>query len=232
MDIVPSDWSSRHQELREVIRKKDRFPRAVEMILDLHKDLHVSNVSKLKNKNKIDLLFGDLKRNEYAIMPSYKDETIAWAVWHIARIEDLTMNVLVNNGLQIFDESWKKKINAPVSDTGNAITDDEIMNFSKQIHINELLKYREEAGIKSREIVRRLKLTDMKRKILPGATSGILQENGVTEQPDSIWLLDFWGKKDVAGIILMPLTRHQILHLNDCDKWKKMIRTKRRFFAV
>ena len=123
-------------------------------------------------------------------------------------------------------------IGVPISDTGNAMTDDEILSFSKQICIDELLKYRDTVGIKSREIVKKLKFTDMKRRISPDGTSRILREGGVTEQADSTWLLDFWGKKDVAGIILMPLTRHQTLHLNDCYKWKNIIRTKSKFFAV
>lgn len=228
MEIVPVDWSDRHKKLNQIIRKTDNYSEAIELILSLHKDLHVNMVSELNDQNLIDTLLEDIKPSEYAVMPSAKDETIAWAIWHIARIEDLTMNILVNNSTQVFNESWKEKMNISISDTGNAMTDDEIMNFSKQINSDELLKYRNEIGIKSREIIRNLHPSDMKRKILPAATTRILQEGGVTGQADSVWLLDFWEKKDVAGIILMPLTRHQTLHLNDCDKWKKMIRKKKK----
>lgn len=142
------------------------------------------------------------------------------------------MNILVDRNAQIFDESWKKRMHISISDTGNAMTDDEIMKFSKQVCINELFNYRDAVGIKSREIIKNLKPADMKRRISPDGTSRILYEGGVAEHADSIWLLDFWEKKDVAGIILMPLTRHQTLHLNDCHKWKKIIRTRKKFFAV
>ncbi len=232
MEVVPSNWSERHKKLNQAIRKAEYFTEAIEMILDLHKDLHTAAVSGLKGRNQIDALLDDLKRNEYTIMPTSKDETLAWAIWHITRIEDLTMNILVNNGTQVFDESWKTRMNISISDTGNAMTDDEIIDFSKRICISELLKYRNEVGMRSREIVRNLHSDDMKRKILSDATSEILREGGVTEQADSIWLLGFWSKKDVAGIILMPMTRHQTLHLNDCYKWKKIIRTKKDFWAV
>lgn len=232
MDIVSSDWSNRHKKLNEIIRKEDSFHEVIEMILDLHKELHIAGVSKQEDKNKIDTLLGDLKKNEFAVMPTPKDETIAWALWHIARIEDLTMNILVHNSAQIFDESWKNRISSPITDTGNAMTDDEIMTFSKQICADALLSYRNAVGVRSREIVNQLEPKDMKRKITPDSISKILQEGGVTKHADSIWLLDFWGKKDVAGILLMPLTRHQTLHLNDCDKWKNSIRTKKKFFAV
>jgi hypothetical protein len=35
------------------------------------------------------------------------------------------------------------------------------------------------------------------------------------------WLLDFWGKKNILGLIMIPITRHQTLHLNDCFNIKE-----------
>lgn len=232
MDIVSSDWSNRHKELSMIIRKTDYFTKIITMILDLHKELHTSKVSNSANNNKIDMLFDDLLPKDYAIMPTKKDETIAWAIWHITRIEDLTMNILINNDAQVFDEAWKKRMNITLADTGNAMTDEEIMQFSKEVNIAELLKYRDAVGMKSQIIVKNLRFEDMKRRVSPEGISRISQEGGVTNQDDSIWLLDFWGKKDVAGILLMPLTRHQTLHLNDCDKWKNYIRTRSKFYAI
>ena len=118
MDIVPSDWSGRHKKLNQIIRNAKYFTPALEMILNLHQDLHALCVSGMDGKNQIDALWNDMDQKEYAVMPTSKDETIAWAIWHIVRIEDLTMNILVNNGSQIFDESWKQRMNISVSDTG------------------------------------------------------------------------------------------------------------------
>lgn len=230
MNVVSPDWSERHKALSGIIRKAEEFPNAVETVLDLHSELHTARVSGLNRENAVDLLWKDLQPEEYAVMPTAKDETIAWAVWHIARIEDLTMNLLVAEASQVFDDSWQKRMNVSVRDTGNAMSDEEIMNFSRNIRTGELLRYRDEVGIRSREIVRSLKPADMKRRVSPESVSRILAEGGVTRQENSAWLLDFWGKKDVAGILLMPLTRHETLHLNDCWKWKQSIRTRKRFF--
>jgi hypothetical protein len=48
----------------------------------------------------------------------------------------------------------------------------------------------------------------------------VLVEGGILNVDGSIWLLDFWGRKNVAGILTMPLTRHQVVHLNDSLKIK------------
>jgi len=232
MNVVTPDWSERHKELQKIIRKAGCFSKSIDMILGLHSELNASEVSGSINKNAVDLLFDDLQQNEFSIMPSSKDETIAWAIWHVARIEDLTMNILVNHDSQVFNDSWKQRLKVAVTDTGNAMTDDEIMKFSKEICVSELLNYRNAVGVKSQKIVQQLNHDDMHRKISSENVLRILLEGGVAEQKESRWLLDFWGKKDVSGIILMPLIRHQSLHLNDCYKWKEIIRTKKKFYAV
>lgn len=72
----------------------------------------------------------------------------------------------------------------------------------------------------------------MKRKVSEEGIDRILLEGGVTKQEESIWLLDFWKKKDVAGILLMLPTRDVMMHLNDCCKWKIDIRNKKKFYRT
>ncbi|RFZ78185.1 DinB family protein [Lacrimispora amygdalina] len=223
--------SEEHKALNQIIRKKQRTEEAIKIFLDIHKQLHRSNI-KDREENETDRLFGDLKPWEYAVMPGREDETIAWVVWHIARIEDLTMGILAARGDQLFNEDWCRKINSPIKDTGNALSDEEIMAFSKQVNCQELLDYRSAVGERTREIVSRFTFEDMKREVNQADLMKIQREGGVTLQKDSEWLLEFWGTKDVAGLLLMPPTRHVMLHLNDCCKWKEKIRTRTKLFLV
>ncbi|MDD6811181.1 MAG: DinB family protein [Lachnospiraceae bacterium] len=231
MKYFGSGLSDLHKELSTVIRKKEELESAKQLFLEIHEKLHLSEVSGTE-ENEVDRLLRDLMQEEYAIMPTAKDETIAWVLWHIARIEDLTMNMLIAKEEQIFNEEWKSRLHALFTDTGNALSDDEIMELSHALNKEELLRYRNVVGRRTREIVEGLEAEDMKRKVDSSDLDRILNCGGVTEQEDSIWLLDFWGKKDVAGLLLMPPTRHVMLHLNDCCKWKEQIRTKKKFFRV
>jgi len=220
-----------HNELGRFIRKKDRHEDSVLAFLALHEKLHLSKMSN-GEPNEIDTLLNDMSPQEYHIMPTAKDETIAWSLWHITRIEDLTMSILIACSAQLFDYQWKLKMNASIYDTGNALSDDEIMQLSRELNIVELLAYRNAVGKRTREIVNDLATGDMKRKVSASSLDRIKLEGGVTEHKDSVWLLDYWGKKDVAGLLLMPPTRHLIMHLNDCSKWKQQIRTKQKYFRV
>jgi hypothetical protein len=53
----------------------------------------------------------------------------------------------------------------------------------------------------------------------------IFDEGAVLKHKDSEWLVDFWSRKNVAGILLMPLTRHQIVHINDAIRIKGKCRS-------
>lgn len=205
MKYFGNGLSEVHKELNKIIRKEEKIEQAKALFLEIHSKLHLSEISNTE-KNEVDKLIYDLNRNEYAIMPTSKDETIAWVLWHIARIEDLTVNVLVAQKEQIFNEQWKERLNVFITDTGNTLSDNEIMNLSKSINIDELLCYRNEVVKNTREVVKKLKSEDMKRKVSPIDLERILVTGGVTKHGDSIWLLDFWGNKDIAGILLMPPT--------------------------
>lgn len=229
MKYFGNGLSEKHKQLNALIRKPSELDHAKTLFLEIHGALHLSCVSHAA-PNETDLLLRDLNRTEYAVMPSSKDETIAWVLWHTARIEDLTMGILAAEAGQVFNEEWRAKIETPITDTGNALSDDELMNFSHCVNISELLNYRNEVGRKTRAIVNSLTAEDMKRKVTSAGLEKILSEGGVTSQEDSLWLLDFWGKKDVAGLLLMPPSRHTMLHLNDCVKWKSQIRAGKKPF--
>jgi hypothetical protein len=219
--------SEKHKELGRIIRKRDMFADSKKLFLELHGALHLSEISHGKT-NEVDLLFDDLLPHEYAVIPKNKDKTIAYIVWHIARIEDLTLNILVADSKQVFNSEWQKKISAVYVDTGNAMTDSEIMNLSKEIRIEDLLSYRSAVGVRTRAIINNLSEDDMKRKVSETCLDKIRANGGVAKGAE--WLLNYWGRKDVAGILLMPPTRHLILHLNDCCKLKAEIRTRKHFY--
>lgn len=155
-------------------------------------------------KNEVDYLLNDLVPGEYSIMPTSKDETIVWVLWHIARIEDLTMGILVADGNQLLNDEWKRRLNVSISDTGNALSDDEIMELSRQLNIKELISYRNAVGQRTRDIVRGLSANEMKRTVFLHGLESVMHAGGVTSDENSLWLLDFWGKKDTGPSVPRP----------------------------
>jgi len=106
-------------------------------------------------------------------------------------------------------------------DIGNAMTYSEIESFNKSINIKELKDYRVKVGKSTQKIIKAIGFNDIKRKVEKEQLDKIKQNGGVIDNTKSIWLLDFWGRKNILGLINMPITRHQIVHLNDSFKIKQ-----------
>ena len=190
-----------HKELNKIIRKPE--------MLETSKNLFINLYSKLKKQ--IDYLFVELKNSI--------NENIIWNLWHIIRIEDLTVNILIFEKESILNEKLKNELNISITDTGNSLTKEEIKKLAKEININKLKYYNDKINERTINLIKKLKAEDMKRKINKISLDKVINEGGVSK--DNLWLIDYWGKKDIAGLLLMPLSRHIIVHLNQCYKYIK-----------
>ncbi len=221
MFSVGTQWNPLQSRLRELLNGKESFKEAMELVLRMHGLLHTREISGQSEPTLMDEVWEGLTDFAFRTMPAAADVTVAWNIWHITRIEDLTCNLLMADGNQVLDESWLSKLHTKVRDTGNAMTDEEILSFSGEVDKQALRAYRDAVGRRVREVIVGLKPDDLKRKFSKRQVDRILAEGGVLTHPESVWLMDFWGKKNVAGILLMPITRHQMGHLNDCVKLKE-----------
>ena len=188
-----------HKELNKIIRKLEMWEISKNLFINLYLEL----------KNKIDNLFKELKDCE--------NENIIWNLWHIMRIEDLIVNILICEKESILNEKLKNELNISITDTGNSLTKEEIKKFAKNINIKKLKYYSDKISKNTIYLIKRLKAEDIKRKINKINLEKII--NGCEVTKDNLWLIDYWGKKDIAGLLLMPLSRHIIVHLNQCYKY-------------
>ncbi len=111
-----------------------------------------------------------------------------------------------------------------IKDTGNAMTNKEMLDFSEQVNKQELIHYRNEVGCQTRKTIRSLTLNDLKRKPKEENLARLLSEGGLLDVKKSLWLKDFWGRHTVSGLILLPLTYHHMLHFPDSIAIKQFIK--------
>lgn len=217
---VGTDWNPKQSQLKEIILKETRFPDTVCLLKQLHALVHARKLYGEQPCTFMDEVWDGLSDHAFRTMPTVKDVTVAWNIWHITRIEDLTVNILIADAPQVLNGGWLERLRTRVTDTANAMTDDEIIRFSGEISKEALYAYRSAVGTRTKHIIESLAFDDLKRKVSGTGLARIRHEGGVLDHKDSIWLLDFWGRKNVAGLLQMPVTRHQIVHLGDCVKLK------------
>ncbi|QGR00326.1 DinB family protein [Paenibacillus psychroresistens] len=231
MDLKQREaWNENHKILTEIILKPEEHSRTIQLFLSQHALLHSSAIGNTGKLTLEDEVLANLDEKTFRNYPAATPDTknsIAWHLWHIARIEDMTMNILIANDQQVlFTQSWYEKMNNDFSHSGNNMSEAEIAELSSRIDFHSLIAYREAVGRQTRQVLSLLKPGQFKLKVEQNRIKRLFDENAVTQNAN--WLTDYWSKKSIAGLILMPATRHNYLHLNKCirikDKFHKQIK--------
>ena len=219
-----SEINAKYDELKFALDGED-LDKIKTLTLELHALVHPREISGRSEETIADFVLDYMMDgNKDEIVPretwdtdlkyaGSKEVPMCWQFWHIYRIEDLVSNILMANGQQIFNEDWQRRIGSSITDTGNALEPDELVSWAKGIDAAELRNYIIEVGKNTRRILSDLTLEQIKSMVPEEWVMRILEEGGVTTDFRSVWLLVFWGRLTIGGMILTPMTSHHMMHL-------------------
>lgn len=222
MEARRKSWNQQQQTLRKRLAIREDFPRAIEIFLNQHAMLHTASMSQTGLWSFEDETLEGLDVDQMRIIPGKCDHSIAWVVWHMTRIEDATVNLLVAGSPQVLlRENWLERMEIAVRDTGNAMEAAGVADLSAAINVPALRAYRMSVGRQTRAIVMRLQAQELKQKVDP-ARLGQMTEQGAV-RVEASGLLDYWGGLTITGLLLMPPTRHAFVHWNEALRIKQKI---------
>jgi hypothetical protein len=208
------------KELKAAINEGDRA-QAISLMLDLNAFVHAKAASRAAEPTLEDAIW---KKGDPALFVRSTEKSIysaAWHLWHSARIEDICAHAFINGKEQVLEtKGYRRSLGVKRIDTGNSFDSREMEKFNRTIDLGQLRKYRVEVGRETRAMLKGLAIETLKRKVEPEALAEIARRGYV--DPASAWLMDFWGKKKISGIVAMPLTRHLLVHLNDARRLLKI----------
>ena len=102
-----------------------------------------------------------------------------------------------------------------------------MIEFSKILNIQELYNYAKLVKEKSEKMILELSFENLKTKIPEERKINLQKINVVSLEELSSWLIDYWCKKDVRGLLQMPFSRHWIMHVEACEKIKGKLHLKK-----
>ena len=206
------DWTEQNKKMQLQLKKADTFESGIDTLIMLRKDL-MEQILRFKEE----LLPEDFSAMPFMNAKGYHNKTIAYSLWHIFRIEDIVAHSLIAGDEQIFFRGdYQKRINAPIITTGNELVKEEIGRFSKQLQLDELYNYIIDVDRSTTEILKTLTYQDSREKISPEKRNGLEELGVVSTDENAYWLIDYWCKKDVKGLLQMPFSRHWIMHIEAC----------------
>ena len=70
-------------------------------------------------------------------VPPNGSHSIAWCLWHTARVEDLIVNALIRGQQPIWNEEWAKRTGLPADGNGNGQPNEE----AQRVHIDDMAAF-------------------------------------------------------------------------------------------
>ena len=212
-------WSELNKTMQTQIKKKDTYKAGIITLLDLRNRL----METLTSLNE-ELIRKDFDAIPFINADGYHSKTIAYSIWHIFRIEDIVSHTLISDNEQVFfSGNYQERINSPIITTGNELVKEEIADFSKQLNLEELYSYISEVKESTEKIIYGLSYDMLKMKVAEERKEQLKSLNVVSNNENAIWLIDYWCKKDIRGLIQMPFSRHWIMHIEASLRIKNKI---------
>ena len=91
--------------------------------------------------------------------------------------------------------------------------------------MEELHRYIVDVNQSTTEILAAFSYDDLKAKVSEEKRQKLESLHVVSEDENAYWLIDYWCKKDVKGLIQMPFSRHWIMHIEACFRMKEKLQS-------
>lgn len=121
--------------------------------------------------------------------PHPRVNSIAWNLWHLARVEDAGVNRFVADLPQVLDEGgWAEKLNVPWRHHGSGMTFDEVDELDRRINLPALREYSQAVAESTRQTVASVALDELNTVLTFDRVRQIVVDEGL-------------GHADPAGLV-------------------------------
>ena len=127
--------------------------------------------------------------------------TIAWLIWHAARVEDVGVNRFVVDGTQVLDAGWLARLGVDRRDVGTGMTDAEVDALSARVDLAALRAYWEALTRRTLEVVETLRGQDLGAIVPADRVKRVCADEGAVAARAE-WLTEFWASRRTRGWLL------------------------------
>jgi len=138
--------------------------------------------------------------------------TIAWLLWHTARVEDVGVNRFAADRPQVLDEGWLDRLGVGRRDVGTGMTDAEVDDFSARVDLDGLRGYWDAVTRRTPEVVASLRGVDLDELVSRARVQRVASAEGAVA-PGAEWLTEFWaGGRTRAWVLAQTPLLHVYGH--------------------
>lgn len=209
-------WTQQQDQLRKALSSKAHFDEAMSLFLSQHDAVHTAQLSGGSAWSLHDEVLSGLSAEQIKRVPRPGQNSIAWLLWHITRIEDMTIHSLSLGQPQVWSSAWAVRLGYPLPDCGAGMDESEVAEFSARISVPTLLEYRAQVGASTRRLVPGLTAAQAK-EVVPTSTVQTLVDEGSIGLKAG-WLFDFYTNRTRSFFLTRTATSHNFIHLNEAGR--------------
>lgn len=128
----------------------------VSFFLSQHAAVHAQDVS--GRAFAAQRVFSEPSDVQMRLRPGTGLNSLVWLLWHMARTEDVAVNLIVAAGAdQVLDDEWMRRMNVPWRIIGTGMSEDEVAELTARADVAAVQAYRAAVGIRTRQVVRALR---------------------------------------------------------------------------
>src|SRR5262245_18869992 len=180
-----------------------------------HRQLHADGGGPVASYS--DRVFGGLTDDQMRARPGAGVNSLVWLLWHMARVEDVAVNLVVSDGREVLDDQWAHRMDIGWRTLGTGMAESDVTDLTKRADVGAVRAYRAAVAERTREVVRAMPpaaweeivgLADTSRAAAAGAYA-----------PNTAWRdgvgYPSWQGHSRAAQLAGSALRHNALHLGE-----------------
>lgn len=137
--------------------------------------------------------------------------SIAWYLWHTARVQDYSNTLILPDRKQVLNDDWLSRLNVSRRDIGTGMTREECAEFNRTVNIGGLHAYCDAVAEAVREVARTIPAEALDEPVDRRQIHRML-EDGAIGNERAVWLPSFLEGKS-RGWLLSMAVWHMAEHL-------------------
>lgn len=216
-------WTCQQDQLRKLLLARAHFDEAINLFMAQHAAVHTAEISGGGGWSLHDESLAGLTDEQIKTCLRPGTNSIAWLLWHITRIEDMTINALVLEQPQILDSGWIERLGFPLRDCGAGMEAEDVAGFNARISIPALRDYRAAVGRSTRAGVAGLQAGQVKESVPTSLAQTLVDEGSIG--PRANWLFEYYTNRTKGFFLTRTATSHNFIHLNEAGRVRaKLVR--------
>lgn len=194
----------------------------LDFFLDQHSQSHAAALTDATEPMLTDQVLAGLSDAQLRLRPYPHLNSIAWLLWHLARCEDVMVNVLLTEGGQVLDaEDWPQRFNVARRDMGTGMDDATVTEVGSRVDLVAVHTYHLAVGRRTRAVVPTLDLRTWEEPIEPVRllAAGAFPDRAEGERR----VAGYWRGKTRRSILTTAIATHNFQHLGEAVCLKSLI---------